>query len=119
MEVSTLVVRKYIKQGVITYTNGSIIGYTRSSPSKKYVNSEDTRIVGILLSYSHSCTICLKAQFKNMSYKGGIFGVGGFVKGLGKFQYVEVCTQFTSYNDPQTGETYVLIFWYALLFGSS
>ena len=54
-----------------------------------------------------------------MSYKGGIFGVGGFVKGLGKFQYVEVCTQFTSYNDPQTGETYVLIFWYALLFGSS
>ena len=29
---------------------------------------------------------------------------------MSKFQYVELCTTFTSYEDPETVETYIFVF---------
>ena len=43
----------------------------------------------------------------------------GFVKGLGKFQNVKVCTTCTAYNEPKMGDTYVIILGQVLFFVSS
>lgn len=89
---STRFGRKYRRQGDITYTKIRSIGDTRSAPPSKYVYSKDKRTVGRLKPDSHYDTIFYGTQFRNMYVTGVICEVVGFGEGLGKFQYVEVCT---------------------------
>ena len=73
----------------------------------------------ILETYAHYETICVGAQLRKLSVTRVVFGVRGVVKGMGKFQEIDICTNFTAYNEPNTVEAYILLFFKALSFCES
>jgi hypothetical protein len=101
------------------YTKGRIVDRGAANISQLQIHAGDTPSYGMVELDSHADTTCVGKNFRVISYTDRICQVSPYHPDYQAINKVPIVQAATAFDDPESGETYVLIFNECLYLGDA